>query len=141
MRADVADGVDDGVVEAGLLLGFGEAVLVGLEVGEVEGVGGAELEVYQLVAGLEEVVDAAAGVDAEVIAALGADLLIGLEFGLEDDLLAVGAADPEALGADGLLGVVDDLVVFAFEPAHPGCVLRGDVSPASQRRYAAPCLL
>ena len=33
--ADVADGVDDSVVEAGLLLGFGEAALIGLEIGEL----------------------------------------------------------------------------------------------------------
>ena len=75
-------------------------LLVGLQVGEVERIGGAELEVDEFVAGLEQVVDAAAGVDAEVVAAFGADLLVGLDFGLEDDLAAAGALDPEALGAD-----------------------------------------
>jgi hypothetical protein len=52
------------------------------------------------------------------MAAVRADLLIGFEFRLEEDLAAVRAADPQALGADGLLRVVDDLMVFAFEPAH-----------------------
>ncbi len=94
VRAELADGVDDGVVEAGLLLGFGEAFLVGLEVGEVERVGGAELEVDEFVAGFEELVDALAGVDAEVVAALGADLLVGLEVGLEDDLCGSPGSGP-----------------------------------------------
>ncbi len=68
MRAEVANGIDDGVVEACLLAGFGEAVLVALEVSEVEGIGGTELEIDELIAGLEEVFDAAAGVDAVVVA-------------------------------------------------------------------------
>ena len=122
VRADVADGVDDGVVEAGLLLGLGEALLVGLQVGELERIGGAELEVDEFVAGFEQVVDAFAGVDAEVIAAFRADVLVGGDVRLEDDLLAGGAAHPQALGAHGLLRVVDDLVVFAFEPAHARCL-------------------
>ncbi len=92
--ADVADGVDDGVIEAGLLLGFEEALFIGLEVSEVEGVGGAELEVDQFVARFEEVVDAGAGVDAVVVTAFGADLLVGLDLGLEDDLFTGGAANP-----------------------------------------------
>jgi hypothetical protein len=116
--ADQAEGVDDGVVETGLFLGFGEAALVGLEVGEVERVGGAEVEIDELVAGFEELVDAGAGVDAEVQAAVGTDHEVGLEVGLPDDLAALIALDPESLGADGLLGVVDDLVVFSFEPGH-----------------------
>ena len=118
VRAKPTDGVDDGVVEAGLLLRFSEAFFVGLKVGEVERVGGAELEVDEFVARLEKILDAFACADAEVVAALGANLLVGLEFGLEDDLPAARATDPEALGADRLFGVVDDLVVFAFEPAH-----------------------
>jgi hypothetical protein len=46
--ADVAECVDDGVVEAGLLLGGGEALFVGLDVGEVERVGGAEIAVDEV---------------------------------------------------------------------------------------------
>ena len=116
--ADVADGVDDGVVEAGLALGFGETFFVGLEVGELEGIGGAEFEIDELVAGFEQVIDAAAGVDAIVMSAAGTDFEIGCDLGLEDDLFAGGAADPEAFGTDCLPLVVDDLVVFSFEPAH-----------------------
>ena len=103
MRAELADGVDNGVVEAGLALGFSEALLVGFEVGEVEGVGGAEFEVDELVAGIEEVFDAGAGVDGEVVAALGADAEVGVELGFEDDIAAAFAADPKALGADVVL--------------------------------------
>ena len=88
------------------------------QVGEVERVGGAELEVDELVAGFEEIFDAGTGVDAEVVAALGADLLVGLELCLKDDLAAAGASDPESFGANRLLRVVDDLVVLAFKPRH-----------------------
>ena len=79
--------------------GFSEAVLVALEVSEVEGVGGAELEVDELVARFEEEVDATAGVDLEVVAALGADVEVFDEVLFEDGLGAPGALDPEALGA------------------------------------------
>src|SRR5258708_1256486 len=118
MRAQHADGVDDRVVEPGFSLGFFEALLVRLQVVEFQRIGRAKSEVYQFVAGFKEIVDAGAGVDAEVMAAVGADLLIGFEFRLEEDLAAVRAADPQALGADGLLRVVDDLMVFALEPPH-----------------------
>ena len=92
--ADVADGVDDGVVEAGLALGFGEPLFVGLEVGELEGIGGAELEIDELISGFEEGFDSAAGVDAVVMPAAGTDFEIGCDLGFESDLLAGGAADP-----------------------------------------------
>ena len=77
-----------------------------------------ELEIDELVAGFEKEVDAAVGVDLEVVPAFGADVQIFDEVLLEDGLGAAGALDPEALGADGLLGIVDDLVVFALEPGH-----------------------
>ena len=116
----VAGGVDDGVVEAGLFLGFSEASLVGLEVGEVEGVGGAEVEVYEVIAGFEEVGDAVFGVDAEVAAAPGADLEVGVEVGFEDGLAAITAFDPKAFGANGFGGIIDDFAVFALKPTHRG---------------------
>ena len=118
VRAKLSDGVDDGVVEAGLLLGIGEALFVGLEVSEVERVCRAKFKIDEFVTRLEKIFDAFARADAEVVTALGANLLVGLEFGLEDDLPAARASDPKAFGADRLLGVVDDLIVFAFEPAH-----------------------
>jgi hypothetical protein len=118
---ELADGVDDGVVEAGLLLGVGEALLVTLQIGEFERIGGAQFEIDEFVAGLEQVLDAGTCVDAEVMATLGADLLVGVQLGFEDDLAATGASDPQAFGADRLLRVVDDLVVLAFEPGH--CVV------------------
>ena len=121
--AEVAEGGEDGVVEAGLLLGFGEAAGVGFEVGELEGVGGAEIAVDEGVAGLEELGDAGLGGEAEVIAAFGTDLEVALELFLEDVLAAGAALGPEALGADGLFGVVDDGVVFTLEPGHSGWCL------------------
>jgi hypothetical protein len=118
VRAKLANGVDDRVFEAGLALGFGETLLVWLQVGEVQRVGGGESEVDQFIAWFKQVFDAGAGVDAEVMAAVRTDLLIGFEFGFEENLAAVRTANPQALRADGLLRVVDDLMVFAFEPAH-----------------------
>ena len=118
VRAKLANGVDDRVVEAGLALGFGEAFFVWLQVGEVQWVGGAKAKVDQLVAWFKEVFDAGAGVDAKVMAAVRTHLLIGFEFGFEENLAAVRTANPQPLSADGFLRVVDDLMVFAFEPAH-----------------------
>ena len=65
-----------------------EALLVGLQVGELQRIGGAEVEVDEFVAGIEQDVDALAGADAEVMAAVGADVQVGVDVGLEDDLLA-----------------------------------------------------
>src|SRR5258708_11960299 len=85
MRAQLADGVDDCVVEAGLSLGFGEAFLVWLQIGEVQRVGGAKTKVDQLVAWFKEIFDTGAGVDAEVMAAVGTYLLIGFKLSLEQN--------------------------------------------------------
>jgi len=82
------------------------------------GVGRAESEVHQLVAGFKEILDPGAGVDTEVMRAVRTDLLVGFELSFEENLAAIRTADPQALGADSLLRVVDDLMVFAFEPAH-----------------------
>ena len=102
MRAELAEGVDDGVVEASLLPGLVEAVLVGLEVGEVERIGGSQLEVDEFVAGFKQVVDAAAGSEPEVVAAFGADLEVGFEIGFADDLATGAALGPETFGTNGL---------------------------------------
>src|SRR5438105_3557310 len=123
--AQPADGVDDRVVEAGLSLGLGEPLLVWLQVGEVQRVGRAKSEIDQFVTGFEEILDAGAGINAEVMATVRADLLVGFEFRLEEDLAAVRAAGPQALGPDCLLRVVDDLMVFALEPAHACLPSRG----------------
>src|ERR1035438_4476681 len=52
--AELADGVDNRVIEAGLLLSFTQALLVRLEVDEVERIGGSETAVDYLVVGVEE---------------------------------------------------------------------------------------
>ena len=121
VRPDVADGVEDGVVEAGLLLGLVEALLVGLEVDEVERIGGAEAAIDELIAGLEQQIDAGTRADFEVVLALGADVQVGFEVGLPDGLAAAGALDPEALSAYTFFLVVVrgfELAVFALKPGH-----------------------
>src|SRR5580704_17530658 len=68
--AKLADGVDNRVVETGLALGFGEAFLVWLQVGELKRISGPEPEVDKLIARFEEIFNPGAGVDAEVMAAV-----------------------------------------------------------------------
>ncbi len=136
--AEFAECSEDGVVKAGLFLGGSETLFVGLDVGEVEWIGGAQAAVDEGVAGVEEELNALTGADLEVIAALGADVGVGLELGLEEDGAATGALDPEALGFDagGLTVVGDwgkcgfraevgigiavglDIRVCSFEPGH-----------------------
>ncbi len=49
---------------------------------------------------------------------LGQTWSLASSLGLEDDLTAAFALDPETFGADGLGVVSDDLVVFALKPGH-----------------------
>ena len=100
-----AESVHDGVVEAGFLLSLAQALLVGLEVSELERISGAKAVVDQLVAGLEEHFDALAGAQFEVMLALGADVEVGVKIGFPDGLAAAQALDPEALGADRALAI------------------------------------
>jgi len=118
LAVHLADGVDDGVVEAGFLLGLREAKFVGLEVGKLERVGGGEVEIDELVAGVEEVFDAGAGVELEVAAAVHADLQVGFEIGLPERFAALATLDPKAFGADFVVGGGLNLVRFALEPGH-----------------------
>ncbi len=118
MGSKAADCVDDGVIQAGLPACCFQTRLVGLEVGKLERVGRPQFQVDELVTGLQQIFDPFARPDAEVISALGTDLQVGLEIGLEDHLAALRAANPEAFRADGPFFVVDDLVLFAFKPAH-----------------------
>ena len=77
--SQLADGVEDGVVEAGGFLRGAQPLLVGLHVGKVERVGGAQAAVHQFIAGFEQQVDALARADLEVVLALGADVQVGFE--------------------------------------------------------------
>ena len=99
---DPADGVEDGVVEAGLFLCLAQALLVGLYVDEFQRVSGAQTAVNDLIAGLEQHVEPLAGAHSEVMLALGTDVEVGFEVGFEDGLPAAGTLDPEPLGADTL---------------------------------------
>ncbi len=126
--AQLADGVENCVVEAGFFLSFAQALLVRLEVNEIERVSGAEAAVDELVAGFEKEVEALARADFEMILALGADVEVGLEIGIEDSLAAAGTLCPEAFGADSLLFVAVvvgafELAVFSFEPGHRASVI------------------
>ena len=92
-----------------MLLGGVQARFIGLDVGEIEGIGAAQVAVDEDVAGFEEQVDALACADLEVVAALGADVDVGFELGFEEDGAAARALDPEAFGLDaGGLAVVRD---------------------------------
>src|SRR5271166_5481781 len=125
MRSKPARRIEDGVVEPGLFLRLMQPLLVGLDVGKVQGVGGAQAAVHQLIAGLEQQIKAFAGANLEVILALGANVEVGLQVRLEDDLAAAGTLDPESLGANSSLAGVPIalrgaivLAIFALEPGH-----------------------
>ena len=79
MRANPPQRIQDCVVEARVLARLAQALLVGLYVGEVQRIGGAQAGVNQRVAGLEERLKALAGAELEVVLALGADQQIGFK--------------------------------------------------------------
>ena len=115
---DLADGVDDGVIEAGLLLFLLKAIFVGFEVDEAERVSGAKAGVDELIAGVQQHIDALAGADLEVMAAVRTDLQVGFEVGVEDRFAALRTLGPQTFGANLVVGGRDDLVVIALEPGH-----------------------
>jgi hypothetical protein len=78
------------------------ALFVGLHVGKVERVAGAQPGVDQLVTGFEQHFNARTRADFEVMLALGADVQISFEIGLINGLAAAGAFHPQALGANVL---------------------------------------
>ena len=106
MRADVADGVDDGVAESGLALSGDEAFAIGLAIDEVERVGGFEVAIDEGVTRLQQQRDALARTHLEVFATFGADVEVGVDVGFEEDLSAAVTLAPEALGADARLFAV-----------------------------------
>ena len=119
----LTESVENRIVKAGFLLSLTQALLVRLQVDEVERVGGAEAAVDNLIAGLEEQVESLASADFEVVLALGADVEIGLQIGVEDGLAAAGTLGPEAFGADALFFVAVafgafEFAVLALEPGH-----------------------
>ena len=115
MRSEPAQGVQDCVVEAGFLLRFAQALLVRLEVGEFEGIGGTEAAVHQFVTGLEEHLNALAGAEFEVMMALGADVQVGGQIGLPDGLAAAHTLDPQAFRTDRF-----GFVAVGVRPGPPG---------------------
>ena len=126
MRPELAYGVENRVVEPGLFLGLAKALLVGLDVVEVQRVGGTKAAIHQLIAGLQQHLDALLRIHFEVVLALRADVQIGFEVGLVDRLPAAETLDPETLGADSPLAVARVwtdryrfvFAVLAFEPGH-----------------------
>ena len=114
-------GVDNRVVEPGVLLRALQAVGVGLEIGKLQGIGGDQVVVLGVVlAVVQQVGEPGAGVDAEVALAFGANVEILVEILLPDDLATLVAFDPETLGLDPLLARGIELTVFPLEPCH-GC--------------------
>src|SRR5271154_4134923 len=110
--------IHDGVVETSLLLCLGEASLVGFQIRELQRISGAKFQVHQLVPRLQKVFDTGASIDAKVVSAMWANLLVGLKLCFEEDLAAIRTTNPQTFGADRLLRIIDDLVVFALKPTH-----------------------
>ena len=103
MRTNLAHGVEDRVIEARVLLRFAKALLVRLDIREIERISGAKPAVNQFVARLQQQVQPLLCADLEVVLALGADIHVGFKVGLPDGLAAPRAFDPQALRADTLL--------------------------------------
>src|ERR1017187_4310676 len=138
--SELADGVEDCVVQSGGFPRGCEALLVGLHVGKVEWVSRSQAAVHQFIARFEQQADALARADLEVMLAFGADVEVGVQVGLEDDLAAAQALHPKALGAyrfacsiRAALGPGARLVVaiFTLEPGHSN-----SFSPAGGCRLA-----
>ena len=136
--AEAAVGGDHGVGEAGGLLHAAEALAVGLGIDEAERIGGAQAGIEALEFGVvEEQLEAGDGVDAAVRAALGADVPVGLEVLLPDDLAAAFALLPQTFGSDPafLISQFGELVVIPFVPLEPR---HGNLTLTRVRR-AAQC--
>ena len=84
-----ADCVENCVIEAGCFLRGPQPLLVGLHIGKVQRVRGAQTGIHQFIAGFEQQVDALAGGDLEVVPALGADVQVGFELWLVDGLRGI----------------------------------------------------
>src|SRR5580698_5432976 len=156
MRTHLAYGIQNGIVEAGVVPRFAQALLVGLDVGKVQRIGGAQASVNQRVAWLKERVDSLPRGELEVVLALGADQQINFKILFINGLAAARALDPEALGADipgtrigsvfrcrpACFGRI--LTVFALKPRHtePNCkwMARQEPQPNSVRSKRGPAI-
>jgi len=115
----LAMGVDDGVLEPGVLLRLLEARGIGFQVDELQGVGGDQVAVEDFVLiVVEELGEAGTGVDAEMLITFRADVQILFEIFLPDDLAALVALHPQSFGADFFLARSVELTGLAFEPSH-----------------------
>ena len=87
----------------GVLLRALQPVGIGLQVGELQRIGGGDVAVFGLVVSVvEQVGEPGARVDAEMAVAFRADVEVLVEVLLPDDLAALVALDPQALGLDAL---------------------------------------
>ncbi len=119
LAVDLAASIDDGVVQPGV----GNCLLqpsgIRLEVGELQGIGGNQVAVFgPELAVVKQVSEAGPGVDAEVALALGADIEVLVEVLLPDNLAALVALDPEALGFNALLARGIEFRLFPLKPCH-----------------------
>ena len=135
MRAHLTNSIENGIVKAGVVPSLAQALFVGLDVGEVQRIGGAQASVNQRVARLKERVNSLPRRELEVVLAFGADQQIDFKILFINGLAAARAFDPEALGADvpgTRIGSVFRgrsarfgriLAVFALKPGHtdPNC--------------------
>ena len=116
---ELAAGVDDGVVEAGVLLRALQPRSVRLQVGELQRVDRDQVVVFDFVLTVvQQVRLAGTRIDAEVAVALGADVKVLVEIFLPDDLAALVALHPEAFGLDLFLARSVEVYGFSLKPCH-----------------------
>ncbi len=108
MRAHSAHRVENGIVETRLLLCNAQALLIRFHISEIKRIGGSQAGIDQLIARLEQHVDALARSDLEMVLALGANVEIGIQLGLVERLAAARTLYPETFGADSFCARFED---------------------------------
>src|ERR1700739_288144 len=128
MRTELANGIENGVVQSGRLLRLAQTLLVGLQVGEIERIRRPKPTDDQFVSRIQQQIQSLSRADLEVVLALGADIHVGLKVSLPDRLPASRTLHPQALGADTLLIVTVaaanfELTALAFKPGPKASVI------------------
>ena len=137
MRAQLADSVEDRVIQAGVFLGSEQSLLVGLNVDEIQGVGRAQAGINELVTGVKKKVESLARPDPEVVLALGTNAEVGFEVGFKEGLAAARALGPETFGANSFFLVsvalgAGQVAALALKPRHKPKTLYMAASPKAQ---------
>ena len=121
-----AAGVHDGVVRPLCFLRSLQTSRIGLQVHELQRVGGTQAAIFQLESRVQQLRDARACVHPKMLVALRADVEVFFQVFFPDDLAALFALHPKPFGLDLLLARSIQFLRLPLEPRHrsfsvPGC--------------------